>query len=53
MPTAAVAAKLAAAHGLDLPIFRAVAAILDGSMSVSEARAFLLGRPVAQVGLRV
>jgi len=46
VPTAAVAVKLAEAHGLDLPIFRAVAAILDSSMSVEEAQQFLLGRPV-------
>eukprot|EP01041_Mallomonas_annulata_P003172 gene3172-6257_t len=45
VPTALVAVHLADRCGLDLPIFRAVAAILSGHLSAKEAPLHLLGRP--------
>lgn len=46
VPTAKVALKYIDACGLDLPNFRTVAAILDGKMSLAEAQAHLMGRPL-------
>jgi glycerol-3-phosphate dehydrogenase (NAD+) len=48
VPTAAVAVKFADACGLELPLFRAVAAVLDGSMSIPDVRSSLQSRPVNQ-----
>ncbi len=45
--TAAAALRLGARFGLDLPITAAVAAILNGEITVHEARTRLLARPVA------
>jgi glycerol-3-phosphate dehydrogenase (NAD(P)+) len=43
--TAAVLADMAAAHGVDMPISTAVAAVLDGRCSIDEAIDSLLTRP--------
>eukprot|EP01137_Pigoraptor_chileana_P020147 Opistho-2@82135 len=37
VPTAGVAAKLAEQHGLDLPIFKSIALILEGKLSCADA----------------
>lgn len=44
--TAAVATDLARQHGIDMPITSAVAAVIAGSMSVDEAIAGLVTRPL-------
>jgi glycerol-3-phosphate dehydrogenase (NAD(P)+) len=44
--TANAALKLAAAHEIELPIAGAVSAILEGSASIDQAVAGLLGRPL-------
>jgi glycerol-3-phosphate dehydrogenase (NAD(P)+) len=46
--TAAAAAKLCQQLDLDLPIIKAVAAILEGSMSCPEAVDMLMKIPVGQ-----
>jgi glycerol-3-phosphate dehydrogenase (NAD(P)+) len=48
--TAAALVELATEHGVDMPIARAVAAILDGTMSVEEAIEALLTRPLRAEG---
>jgi glycerol-3-phosphate dehydrogenase (NAD(P)+) len=44
--TAAVAARLAKQHGVDMPIIQAVHAIVDGGARPEQAIAVLLARPV-------
>jgi len=44
--TAAIAARVAGERGLDAPIIAAVAAILDGSMSIADAVEALMSRPL-------
>ena len=44
--TAAVAARLARAHGIDAPIVAAVAAIVAGETTVRAAMDALLNRPL-------
>ncbi len=44
--TAGIAADLAARHGIDMPITSAVAAVIDGTLSVDEAIAGLVTRPL-------
>lgn len=44
--TAGIAARIAAERGIDAPIIAAVAAILAGRMTVSEAVAGLMSRPL-------
>jgi glycerol-3-phosphate dehydrogenase (NAD(P)+) len=44
--TAAVAADLARQHGIDMPITSAVAAVIAGTLSVDEAIAGLVTRPL-------
>jgi glycerol-3-phosphate dehydrogenase (NAD(P)+) len=46
VPTAAIAARIAAERGIDAPIISAVAAILDGAVSIHEAVAALMSRPL-------
>lgn len=46
VPTADVAADLAAACNLDLPLFRAVHAILRGDLAVEDALPGLMSRPL-------
>ena len=46
VPTAAVAQKFAAQCNLDLPLFTAVALILDGKMDVGAALDHLMSRPL-------
>lgn len=46
VPTAAIAARIAAEHGIDAPIISAVAAILDGTLTISEAVSALMTRPL-------
>mmetsp|Transcript_7241 Transcript_7241/g.27634 ORF Transcript_7241/g.27634 Transcript_7241/m.27634 type:complete len:357 (-) Transcript_7241:103-1173(-) len=48
VPTAAVAVHFADQHGLELPIFRTVAAILDRSLPLDQAHLALMGRPLRQ-----
>ena len=48
VPTAAVAVHFADLCGLELPIFRSVAAILSGDMAISDAHKHLMGRPLTQ-----
>ena len=43
--TASVLAEMAADHGVDMPITAAIAAVLDGAMSVDEAIGSLMTRP--------
>ena len=43
--TASVLSEMAKAHGVDMPITAAVAAVLDGGMSVDDAIASLMTRP--------
>lgn len=45
VPTAVVANEFARRCGLDLPIFAAVAMILDGRLPIDEAHVHLMGRP--------
>jgi glycerol-3-phosphate dehydrogenase (NAD(P)+) len=44
--TAAIAAKLASDHGLDMPIVNAVHAIIDGGASPGDEIAKLMQRPL-------
>lgn len=46
VPTAAIAARIAAERGIEAPIISAIAAILDGKVTVSEAVAALMTRPL-------
>ncbi len=46
VPTAAIAAKLASARGIDAPIVAATAAILAGRLTIGEAVAALMTRPL-------
>ncbi len=44
--TARAVARLAQAHGVDMPITRMVAAVLDGMLTLTEAKGALLARPL-------
>lgn len=44
VPTAHVAVEFAKQSGLDLPIFSAIAAILDGDLKIEDAHCRLMGR---------
>jgi len=44
--TAGIAADLAAHHGVDMPITSAVAAVIGGTLTVDEAIAGLVTRPL-------
>ncbi len=46
VPTAAIAARIAAERALDAPIIAAVAAILDGAITIREAVGALMTRPL-------
>lgn len=46
IPTAAVAVHYADKHGLELPLFRTVAGILDGSLPMCDGYMALMGRPL-------
>lgn len=46
VPTAAIAARLAAEHAVEAPIISAVAAILQGAITVTEAVEALMTRPL-------
>jgi glycerol-3-phosphate dehydrogenase (NAD(P)+) len=46
VPTAAIAARIAAERGIDAPIISAVAAILDGAVTIRQAVAALMTRPL-------
>ncbi|MBK1624585.1 NAD(P)H-dependent glycerol-3-phosphate dehydrogenase [Afifella marina] len=46
--TAAIAARLAREHGIDMPITSAVAAVLSGRLALDEAIAALVSRPLKQ-----
>ncbi|WP_315926175.1 NAD(P)H-dependent glycerol-3-phosphate dehydrogenase [Mesorhizobium sp. SP-1A] len=46
VPTAAIAARIAAERGIDAPIITTVAAILDGKVSIGEAVSALMTRPL-------
>jgi len=46
VPTAAIAARIAATRGIDAPIISAVAAILDGKITIGEAVSALMTRPL-------
>jgi glycerol-3-phosphate dehydrogenase (NAD(P)+) len=46
VPTAAIAARIAAQRGIEAPIISAVAAILDGTVTIGEAVAALMARPL-------
>ena len=48
VPTAEVAIHFADLCGLDLPIFRTVAALLNGDMAMSEAGTYIMGRPLSK-----
>jgi len=48
VPTAAVAVFYAELCGLDLPLFSAVHAILDGKLKPEEAQQMLMGRPLGR-----
>lgn len=48
VPTAAIAARLAAEHAVEAPIISVVAAILQGAITVAEAVATLMTRPLKQ-----
>jgi glycerol-3-phosphate dehydrogenase (NAD+) len=45
VPTAKVAIEFARRCGLDLPIFTAVHAILNGQLKIEDAHVHLMGRP--------
>ena len=47
VPTAAVAAVFADACGLDLPLFRAINAIISGELAIQDAQQALMGRPLS------
>ena len=44
--TAAIAARIARERGIDAPIIAAVAAILDGAITINEAVSALMSRPL-------
>lgn len=46
VPTAAIAARIAAERAIDAPIIAAVAAILDGAITIREAVGALMTRPL-------
>ncbi|TIQ67514.1 MAG: glycerol-3-phosphate dehydrogenase, partial [Mesorhizobium sp.] len=46
VPTAAIAARIAAERKIDAPIITAVAAILDGTITIRQAVAALMTRPL-------
>ena len=46
VPTAAIAARITAEQAIDAPIIAAVAAILDGTVSINDAVAALMSRPL-------
>ena len=46
MPTAAIAARIATERGIDAPIIAAVAAILDGAITIRQAVTALMTRPL-------
>ncbi|MGB5802261.1 MAG: NAD(P)H-dependent glycerol-3-phosphate dehydrogenase, partial [Mesorhizobium sp.] len=46
VPTAAIAARIAADHAIDAPIISAVASILEGTLTIGEAVSMLMTRPL-------
>jgi glycerol-3-phosphate dehydrogenase (NAD(P)+) len=46
VPTAAIAARIATERGIDAPIIAAVAAILDGAITIRQAVSALMTRPL-------
>jgi len=46
VPTAAIAARIAVERGIDAPIIAAVAAILDGTVTIGQAVTALMTRPL-------
>ncbi|TIR94346.1 MAG: glycerol-3-phosphate dehydrogenase, partial [Mesorhizobium sp.] len=46
VPTAAIAARIAAERGIEAPIIAAVAAILDGKVTIGQAVTALMTRPL-------
>jgi glycerol-3-phosphate dehydrogenase (NAD(P)+) len=46
VPTATIAARITAEQAIDAPIIAAVAAILDGAVSINDAVAALMSRPL-------
>ncbi|QKD01125.1 NAD(P)H-dependent glycerol-3-phosphate dehydrogenase [Mesorhizobium loti] len=46
VPTAAIAARIAVERGIDAPIIAAVAAILDGTITIRQAVTALMTRPL-------
>ncbi|UCI08375.1 NAD(P)H-dependent glycerol-3-phosphate dehydrogenase [Mesorhizobium sp. B1-1-8] len=46
VPTAAIAARIAAERGIEAPIISAVAAILDGKVTIGQAVTALMTRPL-------
>lgn len=46
VPTAAIAARIAAERGIDAPIISAVSAILDGTITIRQAVSTLMTRPL-------
>lgn len=46
VPTAAIAARIATERGIDAPIIAAVAAILDGTITIRQAVSALMTRPL-------
>jgi glycerol-3-phosphate dehydrogenase (NAD(P)+) len=46
VPTAAIAARIAAERGIEAPIISAVAAILEGAVTIQEAVSALMSRPL-------
>ncbi len=46
VPTAGIAARIAAERSIDAPIISAVAAILEGAVSIQEAVSALMSRPL-------
>jgi glycerol-3-phosphate dehydrogenase (NAD(P)+) len=46
VPTAAIAARIAAERGIEAPIISAVAAILEGAVTIHEAVSALMSRPL-------
>ncbi|TSE13789.1 NAD(P)H-dependent glycerol-3-phosphate dehydrogenase [Mesorhizobium intechi] len=46
VPTAAIAARIAAERGIEAPIITAVAAILDGAITIRQAVTALMTRPL-------
>ncbi len=46
VPTAAIAARITAEQAIDAPIIAAVAAILNGAVSINDAVAALMSRPL-------